>query len=144
MSEKWDRRFLRLAEHISTWSKDPSTQCASVIVDNNKRIVSVGFNGFPAGTNDAPEIYANREQKYRRVIHAEKNAILFAKQDLTGYTIYVWPMPPCSQCMAAIIQSGIKRVVSKKCTDEQLARWGDNMHEACLMAIEADLKYDLI
>jgi len=116
-----------MAELISTWSKDPSTQCGAVIVDRRNRVVSVGFNGFPAGVSDRDDHYQNREEKYRRVIHAEKNAILFAKQDLTGCTLYVYPMPPCSQCAAAIIQSGIKQVVTVEQSAEQAERWGKDI-----------------
>lgn len=120
---KWDRRFLELAYHISGWSKDPSTKCGAVIVDKNNRIISTGYNGFPKGTDDNLALYGIRAEKYRRVIHAEKNAILFARQDLTGCTLYVVPMPPCSQCAGMIIQSGIKRVVTIKPSPEQEGRW---------------------
>jgi len=76
---RWHKRFLEMAKLISTWSKDPSTQCGAVIIDAKKRVISMGFNGFPSGTSDDPDLYQNREKKYKRVIHAEKNAILFAK-----------------------------------------------------------------
>ena len=47
--DKWDHRFLALAEHISHWSKDPSTKVGAVITHRSKRVVSMGFNGLPAG-----------------------------------------------------------------------------------------------
>lgn len=107
MSEKWDRRFLGLAKDpYATWSKDPSTQVGAVITKGNHQ-VSQGYNGFPAGVNDDAERYADREFKYRAVIHAEENAIIWAGRDLTGCTIYVYPMPPCAGCAGKIIQSGI-------------------------------------
>ena len=137
MNRKWDKRFLAMARLISTWSKDPSTQCGAVIVDLQKRIISVGFNGFPAGADDDESIYQDRERKYKRVLHGEINSILFAKQDLTGYSIYVWPMPPCSQCAAAIIQSGICRVVTIAPTKEQRGRWGKDFSETIQMFSEA-------
>lgn len=120
-----DKRFLELAALVAGWSKDPSTKCGAVIVDHQRRIISTGYNGFPAGIPDNPEHYTDRAEKYPRVIHAEKNAILFARRDLTGCTLYVWPMQPCSQCAAFIVQSGINRVVTVRHTDEQEARWGD-------------------
>jgi len=134
---RWDYRFLAMAEMISTWSKDPSTKCGAVIIDTQKRIISMGFNGFPAGTDDSEELYYDRERKYRRVLHAEKNALLFARQNLTGYTIYVWPMPSCSQCAAAIIQSGICRVVTIVPNREPEGRWSDDIVETRQMFSEA-------
>ena len=136
MSKKWDKRFLELAEHVAGWSKDPSTKCGAVIT-KGKFIVSLGFNGFPADTSDDPEIYDDRPRKYLRVLHAEMNAILSAKQDLTGCTVYVHPFPPCSQCAAAIIQSGVVAVVTKKPTAELKERWGDSISESRAMFEEA-------
>lgn len=107
---KWDRRLLALAQHFSTWSKDPSTKVGAVIVDKRRRVLSTGYNGFPAGVPDVA--LEDRPYKYNRIMHAEMNAILFAGVPLTGATLYVWPMPPCSHCAGAIIQAGIERVVS--------------------------------
>lgn len=50
---KWHRRFLRLAEHIAGWSKDPSTQVGCVVVGPDREIRSTGFNGFPRGIEDS-------------------------------------------------------------------------------------------
>jgi dCMP deaminase len=121
----WDKRFLELAQLVAGWSKDPSTKCGAVIVDPSRRVVSLGFNGFPVGVPDLPEHYEDRSEKYPRVIHAEKNAILFAQRDLSGCTIYVWPMMPCPQCAAYIIQADIKRVVTVGCDSDQAQRWGE-------------------
>jgi len=140
MSSKWDKRFLDLAEQVASWSKDPSTKCGAVIV-KGKFIVSVGFNGFPAGCKDDEEIYADRPRKYKRVLHAEMNALLSAKQDLTGCTIYVHPFCPCSQCAAAIIQSGIVEVITKAPSAELIERWGDSITESLEMFKEAGIVY---
>ena len=48
---KWQRRFFDLAALVAAWSKDPSSQVGAVIVDDRKRIVSVGFNGLPIGVH---------------------------------------------------------------------------------------------
>src|SRR4030067_2638115 len=108
MNNKWDLRFINLAYHISNWSKDPSTKCGAVITHGN-RIVSLGFNGFPAGVLDHDDRLLDRELKYKMVLHAEVNALLFAGTDLSDCTLYVVPMAPCSRCAAQIIQSGIKK-----------------------------------
>lgn len=108
----WDVRFLDLAKFISGWSKDPSTKVGAVIVDNDKRIISVGYNGFPVGINDDEQRLNDRETKYKIVLHAECNAIMFANNNLVGYTLYTYPFMPCPRCAGMIIQTGINRVVS--------------------------------
>ena len=77
---KWDTRFLGLAAHISAWSKDPSSQVGAVISDGN-RIVSLGYNGFAAGVEDRRERLDDRDCKLNLTIHAEENAMIFAKRD---------------------------------------------------------------
>ncbi|MBI2062677.1 MAG: CMP deaminase [Candidatus Yanofskybacteria bacterium] len=112
MSEKWDRRFLALAEHIAQWSKDPSTKTGAVIVDPNNRVVSIGYNGFPRGVNDLPERLENREIKYKIIVHCERNALLFAREPVVGYRLYTWPFMSCAPCTAMVIQAGIAEVVA--------------------------------
>lgn len=119
----WDRRFLGLAEHIASWSKDPSTQVGSVIVDRNNRVISTGFNGLPQGVEDTLARLENRELKYQMVVHAERNAIIDARQQMSGYSIYVWPMMPCSVCAAMVIQAGISEVVAPLSNNP---RWVDS------------------
>lgn len=108
---KWQQRFLDLAQHISTWSKDPSTKVGAIIVDDDNRIISVGYNGFPKGVSDTEERYADRNIKYKLIVHGERNAILFAQQSLKGKTLYTWPFGPCPVCAGIIIQSGISKVI---------------------------------
>ena len=116
---RWDMRFLDMAKLISSWSKDPSTQVGSVIVDSNNRVVSVGYNGFPQGISDDSRL-DNRETKYKMILHAERNALLFAQRPLEGCTIYTYPFMPCPSCASMIIQSGISSVISYMNKDE---RW---------------------
>ena len=123
MVNKWDKRFLELARLASTWSKDPSTGVGAVIVDKRNRIRGIGFNGLPQGVADDPEILMDRDVKLRLVLHAEENAIDFSTGDLTGCTLYVWPLPPCAHCAAKIAQHDISRVVS---SGIQLHRWGED------------------
>lgn len=111
--QSWDDRFLKLADFISTWSKDPSTKVGAVIIDSQRRIMSVGYNGFPKGAKDDDRLN-NRKQKYKIIVHAECNAIVSAKHPLDNCTIYTYPFMPCSSCCSMIAQSGINRVVSFK------------------------------
>jgi len=116
----WDHRFLGLARHIAGWSKDPSTQVGSVIVDPMLRVVSTGFNGLPSGVEDTIERLSNRSIKYDMVVHAERNAIIDAKRDLSGASLYVWPVMPCSVCAAMIIQTGVSEVVAVETDNQRL------------------------
>jgi dCMP deaminase len=112
MMNHWDKRFLELAGHVASWSKDPSTKVGAVIVRPDKTVASIGFNGLPRGVEDSDTRLHDRQLKYPMTVHAEVNAILHAREPLHGYTIYVAPLNPCSNCAAAIIQSGIKRVMA--------------------------------
>lgn len=132
---KWDVRFLRLALEIASWSKDPRTKVGAVIVDAKRTILGLGYNGFPRGVADDADKYADRETKYKYVVHAELNAILSATSDLRGTTMYVAPMPPCNECAKAICQKGVSRVVFA--APDIAPRWWDafkitrDMFEQC-------------
>ena len=132
---KWVSRFLGMAEHVSSWSKDGSTKVGAVIA-KDKRIVSLGFNGFPENTNDSMDIYEDRERKYLRVLHAEANAILFSKVDLRDCQLYATHFP-CCQCAALIIQSGITEVYVPVQTLEFMDRWYEHIKESIAMFTEA-------
>lgn len=110
-----------IAELSSKRSKDPRTQIGACIITEKKRIVSIGYNGFPDGCSD-DEFSWEREDKHDYVIHAEINAILNATVDLQGCTMYLHSARgyyPCSNgCAQAIIQSGIKEVVLNTISDD--------------------------
>ena len=110
----WDEYFMGLAHLSASRSKDPNTQVGAAIVDENHRVVSVGYNGLPKGCSDDEFPWAREgdvlETKYVYVVHAELNAILNSKWPVTDCTIYV-SLFPCNECAKAIIQSGIKRIV---------------------------------
>ena len=110
----WDEYFMGLAHLSALRSKDPNTQVGAAIVDENHRVVSVGYNGFPTGVSD-DDFPWSREgdvltSKYAFVVHAELNAILNSQRSVRGCTIYV-SLFPCNECAKAIIQSGIKKIV---------------------------------
>lgn len=125
--DRWERRFLNLARHIASWSKDPSTQAGAVLAAWNHRIISVGFNGFPAGIEDDPELYKQRERKYQTVLHAEENALYFAEGRTPGAHLFVWPFPSCAPCAAKIVQFGISKVVAPVPSAELQSRWEDSL-----------------
>ena len=136
--EKWDKRFLDMAQFVSEWSKDPSTKVGAVITDGDKKVISLGYNGLPQWVRDDPDILNNREEKYKFIIHAEVNAILQAHKDnYFAGTIYTYPFLTCPQCAAMIIQAGIMRVVSYECVDE---RWIPRIEDSKKLLEMADIE----
>ncbi len=111
---KWDEYFMGIAILSSKRSKDPNTQVGACITSESKRIVGIGYNGFPFGCDDEEYPWGKEgeflDTKYPYVVHAEPNAILNANSNLTNCTIYV-TLFPCNECAKLIIQSGIKEVV---------------------------------
>ena len=112
----WDEYFMGVALLSSYRSKDPHTKVGACIVNTKKRIVGIGYNGFPYGCQDDSYPWDNAKDmkfldtKYPYVVHAEANAILNSTQNLEGATLYV-SLFPCNECAKLIIQSGIKHVV---------------------------------
>lgn len=137
----WDTRFLDLAFSVAAWSKDPSTRVGAVIARPDRTIASLGFNGFPRRTDDAEHLYQDRDEKLRRTVHAELNAILSSHEPVRGHTIYT-TFHPCSGCAAAIIQAGIKRVV---CAFHGIPdRWMADFASSRAMLEEAEIAVDVI
>lgn len=137
MTHKWHYRYLDLARHVATWSKDPSTKVGAVIVDQLARPVSFGFNGLPRGVLDSPDRLNVRETKYKMIVHGERNAILFAGRSVAGCTLYTVPFMPCAQCAGMIIQAGITRVVAPRFDSE---RWAEDFKLTEQMFAEAGVE----
>lgn len=125
MIDKWHLRFLRLAREVASWSKDPSTKVGCVIVDQSRRVVSLGFNGLPAGMADTAERPLDRDLKLALTIHAEENALLFAGRPVYGCVAFI-TRHPCAHCAAKLIQSGIGAVIYLSNPDFD-RRWADNL-----------------
>jgi len=111
----WDEYFMGIASLSALRSKDPSTQVGACIVDNNKKVVSIGYNGMPRHIDECKLTWNKNEgldSKYLYVCHAEFNAILNTRNgsSLEGCTLYV-TLFPCNECAKAVIQTGIKEVV---------------------------------
>lgn len=139
---KWDKRFINLAREISTWSKDPSTKIGAVIVNDDRRILATGYNGFPRGISDNDWRYQDREEKYKYVVHAEMNAIYnatFNGISLNDSTLYVWGLPVCSECAKGVIQVGIKKIVMPKLDFPE--RWVDSFRKSRELFSEAGIDW---
>lgn len=135
--QKWLVRFLKLAEHLSTWSKDPSTKCGAVIVAGRNDLVSAGYNGFAQGMKDDAELYANREVKYSRVVHCEINALIKAERSVAHCTLFTWPFVCCDRCAVVMIQARIRTFVFPELTPERAVRWGTSMAKSIAYIDEA-------
>ena len=136
----WDVRFLTQAKEIASWSKDPSTKTGAVIVAPDRRIVSLGYNGFPRKMEDRVEWYANRDEKYSRTVHCEMNAAIAAKEPLNGHTLYTWPFMSCDRCFVHMVQYGITRFVAPIASADKLERWGDAFNKVRNYAKEMDVE----
>ena len=110
----WDEYFMGIAQLAAERSKDPNTQVGACIVNDDHKIVSVGYNGMPRGVKDKDMPWAREgdflDTKYPYVCHAELNAILNNVANLTDCTLYV-TLFPCNECAKAVIQAGIKEIV---------------------------------
>ena len=131
----WDEYFMGVAMLSALRSKDPSTKVGACIVNENKRIVGIGYNGLPCGCSDDEFPWERTggflDTKYAYVVHAEPNAILNATSDLANATLYV-TLFPCNDCAKLIIQSGIREIVyvSDKYQDTDASKASRRMLEA--------------
>ena len=144
---KWRNRYLLLAKHFSTWSKDPSTQVGAVAVSNNGLILSEGWNGFPRGIRDTPGRLGDRQTKYDYMVHAEKNLIYNATRNgisLLNSNLYVYGLPVCSECAKGVIQVGIKSVYIL--TDSMNVRdtWVESWKKTTDMFDEVGISYEWV
>ena len=145
LSNKWDIRYLQLAQEVASWSKDPSTQIGAIAVGNKGQVLSQGYNGFPRGIIDKDEYYLDRETKYKYVVHAEMNVIYNATYNgvsLDGATLYVTGLPVCSDCAKGVIQVGIQRVVMKE--QNVPLKWIDSWKTTAGMFEQANIKWEFI
>jgi dCMP deaminase len=141
----WNRRFLTLALHISTWSKDTSTKLGCVIVGQGNEILSTGYNGLPRGCNDAVPARNERPLKYRWYEHAERNAIYNAARNgiaLLNSRIYLLSLA-CSDCARAIIQAGIAEIITTP-PEYDNPRWGSELRIAAEMLHEAHIPITIV
>ena len=110
----WDTYFMGVALLSSYRSKDPNTKVGACIVNQQKRIIGIGYNGFPYGCSDDEFPWERNgdylDCKYPYVVHAEPNAILNSTTSLENAILYV-TLFPCNECAKLIIQAGIKEIV---------------------------------
>ncbi len=111
--QDWDEYFMQIAEAAAAKSKDPSSKMGCAIVDTNKRVVSLGYNGLPQGADESKMTMSERPMKYYFIIHSEMNALIYARRDLTGCTVYN-RVATCENCLKHCLQAGVKRFVYRE------------------------------
>ncbi len=131
MRPTWDEYFMNIVELIKERSTCMRREVGALIV-KDKRILTTGYNGAPAGCVHCSEIGCIRQElkipsgerhELCRASHAEQNAIVQAAMygvSINGGTIYVTAQP-CSICSKLIINSGLKRVVYKGAYPDELS-----------------------
>jgi dCMP deaminase len=141
---KWHQRFTLLARQVASWSKDPSTQVGCVLA-NKKKVLSVGYNGFPKNISDDLNRLIDREKKYEITVHAEVNAVTTAALhgvSTEGASAYI-TFSPCSRCAAVLINAGITAVYVDGAA-EVPTRWLSNFILASKLLEEARVHYSTI
>ena len=123
--DKWHKRFMEMTELVATWSSCVRRQVGAIIV-RDKRIMTTGYNGAPAGVKTCVEkgeclriklgIPSGTHAETCFATHAEQNAIIQAAREgisLKGCTLYCTHQP-CTVCIKMIINAGIKEVIYKE------------------------------
>tara|TARA_Y100000310_G_scaffold239405_2_gene242996 strand:- start:4273 stop:4722 length:450 start_codon:yes stop_codon:yes gene_type:complete len=139
---KWAERFYSLALEVATWSKDPKAKVGAVLVSPCTRQFSFGYNGFPQGIKDSETRLEDTETKLALTVHAELNAILNARTNLTGWSL-VTTKAPCLDCAKAIVQAGIREVICPP-IKETLSNWGSSQAKAFELLNEANIMITII
>lgn len=136
----WDKRFIDLSHYISSYSKDRNKVVGAVIVNEDSRVISTGYNGIAQGLNDDIEERHQKPLKLSYFVHAEANAIYSAARSgikTKGSTMYA-TFHPCANCANAIIQSGIIKVVCYE--PDWNSSWAETAKLAKSMFEEAGVK----
>lgn len=145
MKMKWDLRFMALTKHVSLWSNDTSTKVGAVIV-RDKTVLSMGYNGFPRGSDDNNNKRYERPLKYDWFLHAEENAIINAARNgvnISNATMYInWF--PCSKCAGMIINAGINRIVCSVEPDTNCDRFGNSFKIALEKLNECNIEINYL
>jgi len=137
---RWENRWIACAAENAYFSKDPGTKVGTVIIGPcGKRRVSEGYNGLPQKIKDSVGRLADQGYKYPATIHAEMNAILFARRDLRFHNLFT-TQPPCDRCAAHIVQVGITQVTWMAPTDDYWSRWEEQSLFGRELMEEADIK----
>lgn len=141
------RKYMEVANAIAKLSKDGSTKVGALILGPANEIRSMGYNGAPRGCQaDEDSRGETRPEKYFWFSHAELNAITNAARvgtPLDGCILLV-THPPCMDCARAIVQAGIREVVTVEMDTEFYHRWHEHLLRADQLFRECAVRYTII
>lgn len=104
----WDDYFMGIAEAASKRASCPRASIGAVIVRPDNSIVSTGYNGAPRGEPHCLDVGCQVEDNHcQRAIHAEMNALVYAREPLNGYRIYVYGREVCRECAKVLRAAGV-------------------------------------
>lgn len=126
--EVWDRRFYRMAQEVSSWSKDPNRKVGALIIDADRRRMATGYNGFPRSIQDTAERLEDPEFKLAAMVHAEANALDNATFETRGCRMYVTRFP-CLDCAKRILSKGITYLIVPEPPWDH-PRWGESWRKS--------------
>lgn len=109
----WEQYALKLAEVAALRSEDPFVKVGACAIRKNRTIAGTGYNGAPAGIKID---WSNRDERRKRVIHAECNCLAFCSPGDIDFLAVT--MMPCSDCLKQIATYGVKRVVFRGLYDK--------------------------
>ena len=139
-------KFLPDAQAAQGRSKDRSTKVGAVALDDNYVLKGSGYNGFPRGVDDEVEARHQLPLKYDWTVHAEMNVVAQAARPvLEGTTVILTSLHPCPTCSGLLIQSGVKRILTRrteeiKRIEEGRVDWDDKALIAMEMLREAGVE----
>lgn len=138
--EEIHQQRLRIAREVAQQSRDPSTKVGAIIVDTtNNSIVSSGFNRFPFGHDETPELYNNRVYKYANIVHAEVNALNLLPYRPINFLLYT-SFHPCVDCVEFIARRGAAVVYCPRFDPIERPDWAERIESSRKRAEELGLQ----
>jgi dCMP deaminase len=138
----FDEYFVSMLYLVAMKSKDIKTQNGTIIVSQDNRIKSTGYNSFPSGINDYISERQERPEKYFWFEHGERNALYSAARagiKLEGCRLYVTGIP-CMDCARGIVQCGIKEVIYHVLKPYDSKLWEEHHKRTLTLFKEAGIK----
>lgn len=141
INNKWAWRYMKMADLVATWSKDPDRQVGAIAVGNKGQILSQGYNGFPRKIEDNERLQSRDKLKF--MVHAEANLVYNTMHNggsLLDSSIFISGLPPCLDCSKSLIQVGVKDIyVQSQHLKEVSQNWVENLEESRLLLQEAKI-----
>jgi dCMP deaminase len=136
------KQLIKIAYEKAQKSTNISTQNAAILIDDNQNIILSETNSFPLGVDETEERQRDKNKRYKYSVHAERNVIYSAARlgiKTKGLTM-VCPWATCSDCAQAIIQAGIKKLVTHKQAFDRSGHWQEDIEFAFAMLREAGVE----